>query len=120
MRLIVYCKNCHKNTSIGMNASDRVELKMKYGRELEIACKKCNTKRKYNVNDIKAEQGLSGLIVFLVIILLMVIALKYLWKYNWNMVGSVYLIPVAFLLLATIYGFYTKEVKKQIRNFNES
>lgn len=120
MQLVIYCKKCLKRNALTIWGTDRTELKMKHGNHIEVVCKKCKIKVKYNIDDIQAEQRFGSLVSFIVLVLCSVLLIYFLWDYNWHKVGSVYLIPVGFLILALIFTTVNKEIAKKLRNFNQS
>jgi len=120
MQLVIYCKKCFKRNALHIWATDRVELKMMYGNNIEVVCKKCKTRLKYQIGDIQAEQRCVSFISFVGLILCIALFLYFLWDYSWHKMGSVYLIPVGLLVLVSIYTTINKEATKKIRNFNRS
>ncbi len=105
---------------LSLMANDRIELKMKYGEKIELTCKSCKTKKKYKINDIKAEQGIVSLVSFVVVLVLIVLAIYFLWDYAIHQSSSRYLIPVAILGISLIYSTINKEENNKVRNFNRS
>ncbi|MCK4554521.1 hypothetical protein KAU19_06225 [Candidatus Parcubacteria bacterium] len=120
MQLVIYCKKCSKRNVLNIRASDRVELKMKYGSAINITCKKCNAINKYEADNIKAEQRFSSLVVFIALVSFTVILICFLWDYNWHKFGSVFLIPVGLLILVSIYAVIIKEIMIKVKDFNKS
>lgn len=120
MRLVVYCKKCSKRNPVGIKANDRVELKMKYGDSMDLTCKRCNTKNRYEIDNIKAEQRFGILISFVAVFILMILAVYFLWDYAKHQLSSPYLIPVGLCVLLLIYIVVNKEMNAKIRNFNRS
>ena len=120
MQLVVYCKKCSTRNVLNIWSTNRGDLKMKNGNNIEVICKKCKTKMKYPIDNIQAEQRLIGIISFVGLILCAVLLVYFLWDYNWHKIGSVYLIPVGLLVLVLIYTTINKEATKKVRNFNRS
>lgn len=120
MQLVVYCKKCLRRNPIRIRVSDRVELKMKYGDSIDLTCKKCNTKNRYEINDIKAEQRFGSLISFVVVFVFMILAIYFLWDYAKHQMSSPYLIPAGLFVLLLIYIVINKEINNKVRNFNRS
>ena len=120
MQLIVYCKKCSTRNSLKIKASDRVELKMKYGDKINLTCRKCNTKDTYEVNEIKAEQRIAPLISFVAVFIFMILIIYFLWDYAKHQLSSLYLLPIGVFIALIIYVVLTKEINNRVRNFNRS
>jgi len=75
---------------------------------------------KYDINDIKAESNIPVLISTLVVLLLMILAIYFLWDYSTSQLSSLYLIPVALLIVLFFYTTLIKESNKKIQYFNKS
>lgn len=120
MQLVVYCKKCSKRNALKIWASNRSDLRMKYGNNLQVVCKKCKKRITYKIDDIQAENRFTGLISFVGLILCIFLLVYFLWDYSWHKIGSVYLIPVGLLVLISIYSAIIKDVTTNVRNFNRS
>lgn len=120
MQLVIYCKKCLKRNALRIWATNRVDIKMKHGNNIEIVCKRCKSKNKYHIDDIQAEQRFVMLISFIALILCIILLVSFLWGYNWHKSGSVFLIPVGLLILVSIFIALNKEMNKRVRNFNKS
>ena len=103
-----------------IKASDRVELKMKYGDKINLTCRKCNTKNKFGVNEIKAEQRFGSLISFVAVLIFMILIIYFLLDYAKHQLSSLYLLPVGVFIALIIYVVINKEMKNRITNFNRS
>ncbi len=120
MQLVIYCKKCSKRNALKVKGADRVELKMKYGDNVDVVCKYCKSKLKYSISEIVAEQRFSSLIFLVLFVVLSVLLVLFLWDYNWHNIGSVYLIPVGLAGLALVFATANKEITKKLRGFNQS
>lgn len=120
MQLVIYCKQCLKRNNLKIKAETRVDLKMHFGNTIEIKCKRCNTKRRYHISEIKAENRYSKFFVSVLFIFLFVFLFNVLLKYNWLMSGSVFLLPVGLLALVLIYTTAIFEMNKKVKYFNNS
>ena len=120
MRLFVYCKKCSAKNTIKFKATDRVELKKRYGDKIDLTCKKCNAKNKYETSDIKAEHSLGHSIIFLLTITSMFLVIWLLWDYAKHQVGSQYLLPVAVSIPLLISVTASNAINHKIRIFNRS
>lgn len=118
MRLVVYCKKCFKRNILHLKGGTRTEIRLKYGDKIEVKCKKCNSKIKYEVRDIKAEYGNWG--YFIVIFFLMILIIYLLWDYAMLQMTSVYLIPIGLVILLRIFIAINKARRDKERNFNRS
>ena len=120
MKLVVYCKNCSYRNTLNIKASDRVTLKMKYGKYIEVTCKKCHVKKKYDIDEIKAEQRYCGFISFVIIILSMFSVVYYLWDYISSLISSAFLLPAGLFIIFLFYVVFLAEMNKKIKYFNRS
>jgi len=119
MKLIVYCKRCSKKNTLKIKASDRVELKKRYGDKIDLTCKKCNAKNKFESRDIKAEPILGNSVLFLLTIIFIFSVIWFLWDYT-KQVTSRYLLPVAVSIPLLIYVTASNAINHKIQIFNKS
>ena len=93
MNLYTHCKSCKKEVKIKSNASTRPELQMEKGDEFNINCQSCGKREKKHVNDIKAEQNNS---VLLIGVGIGILATIFFWIY-FGAIGTVsMIIPMLF------------------------
>ena len=70
MKLESKCKHCGKYIEFYENVSDRVELSLEKGDNIELSCKICSTKNHYHLNNVKAKKNrLISIIGFLIFII---------------------------------------------------
>ena len=120
MQLVIYCKQCVKRNNLKSKAETRVDFKMHFGNTIEVKCKRCNTKRRYHITEVKAENRNSKFIVSVLFIFLFVFQFNVLFKYNWHRSGSVFLLPVGLLALVLVYTTAIFEMNKKVKYFNNS
>lgn len=122
MRLYVTCKYCKKELSKWLWISDRVELKKDKGDSIELFCKSCNNKERYNIDNLKAQESKVALIIGLLIFLLGTpTILILLWDYIWlsGVYGVIGILSIV-LIPSIIYGIINKNETNRIRAFNRS
>jgi hypothetical protein len=107
MQLVIYCIQCLKRNNLKIKAETRVDLKMHFGNTIEIKCKRCNTKRKYHLTEIKAENRYSIFFISVLFTILFVFLFNVLFKYNWHKSGSVFFITNWIISLSiSLYNGY--------------
>ena len=102
--------------------SDRVELKRTKGESIDMYCKKCNKKGKYDIDNLKAQESKVALIIGLLIFLIGTpVLLIILWDYIWlsGIYGVVSLLSIV-LVPSLIYGIINKNEMNRVRTFNGS
>ena len=120
MRLVIYCEKCHERNGIKVVASDRHELRLRYGDHVELTCNKCKAKGKYSLREVKAEIRYLGLIAAILFIMLFLLTVFLLWEYNWHASGSVYLLPAGLIIAALVYATAVKGMRAKVKSFNRS
>ncbi|MFD1293836.1 hypothetical protein ACFQ5N_08320 [Lutibacter holmesii] len=70
MKLESKCKNCGKYIEFTENVSDRAELSLEKGENIELFCKECSTKSCHHPNDINAKKNrvisIIGFLIFVI------------------------------------------------------
>ncbi len=121
MKLYVYCKNCNRGITFYSMVNDRVELSFEKGNQIDLTCRKCKVKRKYNVNMVYAKSNIIlNLILFLISFFSMVYLAIFLFENYWE--GSFYsviLIPSIITIPLLIFVTYMKSKNKNVREFNK-
>jgi len=83
MRLETYCKNCQEKIEFNEFFSDRGELSLVKGNNIELTCKKCYSKGTYHPNEIRAiKRRIIRVIALVISVLGMIIILTFFWKLN--------------------------------------
>ena len=121
MRLYTKCKNCKKHFNFKGSATDRFGLAKKMGDKFSLVCPKCQTKKNYNPNDVKAEEDPKiNLIALLILIIGSISVCVYIWEWIWSM-ANVYAISSMAGLIAIPSMFYfaiKSEHQQRVRYFN--
>ncbi|MBS2099210.1 hypothetical protein [Carboxylicivirga linearis] len=122
MKLYTICKDCKKEIGIWTWATDRVELKMNHGQDMQLHCNHCKKTNDYLIEDLKAKDNqiaiLIGITVFIIGTPTLLI---FLWDYIWQsglyaVFGLVAIIGIPSL----IYSVISKNDLDRVRNFNRS
>jgi hypothetical protein len=122
MRLYIKCSDCKNEISFWTLSSERVNLKMTHGDKIELDCKKCNTTKNYNIDDLRAKKSKIALIIASIIFIIGTpIALILLWDYIWQtgLYGAFGLILIIGIP-STIYGIINKNDNQRVSIFNRS
>lgn len=122
MRIHTNCKYCKSEISFWVWASDRVEIKKSQGDFLELTCKKCKQKGKYDIDQIKAKESKIALLIGLLIFVIGTpTILIFMWDYIWK-VGIYGVVSILFIVSvpSLIYGIISKNESNKIRIFNRS
>ncbi|AKP50230.1 hypothetical protein CA2015_0770 [Cyclobacterium amurskyense] len=57
MKICTKCAKCRSEINLKTNASDRFGLAKKNGERINLSCNSCGTKKKYHVDELKAEES---------------------------------------------------------------
>jgi len=122
MRLYIKCSDCNNEISFWTWSPDRVNLKMTHGDKIDLDCKKCNTTKKYYIDDLRAKKSKIALLIASIIFIIGTpIALILLWDYIWQtgLYGAFGLILIIGIP-STIYGIINKNDSQRVSIFNHS
>lgn len=122
MRLYIKCSVCKHEISFWTWSSDRINLKITHGDKIELECKKCNTAKKYYLDDLRAKKSKFALLIASIIFIIGTpLALILLWDYIWQtgLYGAFGLILIIGIP-STIYGIISKNDRQRVSLFNRS
>ena len=98
MQLYTRCSSCQNNIIIKSSASDRIALARKNGEEFQVNCE-CGNRYNIHVDDVKAKQDKTTLILFLISLVIGIIATIMIWNTGWFISLT---ISFPFLVLASV------------------
>jgi hypothetical protein len=128
MRLITDCKNCGEKIEFNEFVSDRAELNFEIGKNIELSCKKCFSKRIYHPNEIIAKKRKTVMIIGLLILIGgMILIMTFFWKFynehrdyleNENNITLIKKIIAMIVIPYILYELIMTVEKKKIKRFN--
>lgn len=116
MKLIAYCQTCQNKNTVKKRASDRYKLSQRIGEKFDLKCPKCSTSNHFSVNDVSAENGITGFISFL--FALVAIAVGFIFLKRYFSISTWWLIPALISIPVSFYAISSKEENNRIRAFN--
>ena len=122
MKIYTACINCKNEISLRTFASERIQLKMKYGDALNLTCKNCNRTNDYPINDLKAKDNkITLLIAMIVLIFGTALLLIFLWDYIWQSgLRGAGELAMIIAVPSAIYGIIIGNDRKRVSIFNRS
>ncbi len=117
------CHNCGNSIRFFSFASDRWELsKLKSFTKIDLKCRKCGQKDKYDINDIFAKSKIIQILALVIFVLGTPLILYLLWDFIWTF-RNVYAVAVMTSIIltpSTIYIIMTKNIERKQMTFNQN